>query len=262
MPKLILSMDGLVLKEIALDRERISIGRKPNNDVQIDNLAISGQHAVITTILDDAFLEDQNSTNGTYVNGQPVKKHVLRNNDVVELGKYRLKFIADPPKKAAASVQADFEPPPRAQAGAKREAAAVVGQRAGDGQGERSGANGFPPSGAVADTSPPGAPPPPAGSAGPGSASAVDPRVGVVRILNGPNAGRELPLTKSQTTLGKPGQQVAAITRRLHGYYVARVEGDSFPLLNGNPVDAQALRLGAHDVLEIAGVRMEFLLRA
>ena len=93
MPKLILSMDGLVLKEIELTKERISIGRKPHNDIQIDNLAISGEHAVITTILDDAFLEDQNSTNGTYVNGQPVKKHVLQNNDLIELGKYRLKFI-------------------------------------------------------------------------------------------------------------------------------------------------------------------------
>lgn len=95
MPKLILSMDGLVLKEIELDKERTSIGRKPNNDIQIDNLAISGQHAVITCILKDAFLEDQNSTNGTYVNGQPVKKHVLHHNDVIELGKYRLKYIVD-----------------------------------------------------------------------------------------------------------------------------------------------------------------------
>jgi len=95
MPKLILSMDGLVLKEIPLDKERLTIGRKPNNDIQIDNLAISGQHAVITTILNDAFLEDRNSTNGTYVNGQPIKKHVLQSNDVVELGKYRLRYIVD-----------------------------------------------------------------------------------------------------------------------------------------------------------------------
>ena len=95
MPKLILSMDGLVLKEIVLNKERISIGRKAHNDIQIDNLAISGSHAVITTILDDAFLEDQNSTNGTYVNGQPVKKHALQNNDVVELGKYRIKYVKD-----------------------------------------------------------------------------------------------------------------------------------------------------------------------
>ena len=95
MAKLILSMDGLVLKEIALDKERISIGRKPDNDIQIDNLAISGHHAVITRILNDSFLEDQNSTNGTYVNGQPVKKHVLHHNDIVELGKYRIKYLVE-----------------------------------------------------------------------------------------------------------------------------------------------------------------------
>ena len=85
MAKLILSMDGLVLKEIVLNKERLSIGRKPHNDIQIDNLAISGEHAVIVTILNDSFLEDLNSTNGTLVNGQPIKKHILRNKDVIEL---------------------------------------------------------------------------------------------------------------------------------------------------------------------------------
>src|SRR5258706_7401391 len=93
MAKLILSMDGLVLKEIALTKERTTIGRKPHNDIQIDNLAVSGEHAVIVTILQDSFLEDLGSTNGTVVNGQPVKKHFLQNNDVIELGKYKLKYV-------------------------------------------------------------------------------------------------------------------------------------------------------------------------
>ena len=69
MAKLILSVDGQVLKEITLSKERTLIGRKAHNDIQIDNLAISGHHAVITCITNDAFLEDQNSTNGTYLNG-------------------------------------------------------------------------------------------------------------------------------------------------------------------------------------------------
>src|SRR5574343_1331636 len=106
MAKLILSMDGLVLKEIPLTKERMTIGRKPHNDIQIDNLAISGEHAALVTILNDSFLEDLNSTNGTLVNGQPIKKHFLRNNDIVELGKYKLKYIADLQAEAAAS---DFE---------------------------------------------------------------------------------------------------------------------------------------------------------
>ena len=102
MPKLILSMDGLVLKEVILKKERTTIGRKPDNDIQIDNLAISGHHAVIVCILNDAFLEDLNSTNGTYVNSQQIKKHVLKNHDVIELGKYRLKFLVDAAPSGAA----------------------------------------------------------------------------------------------------------------------------------------------------------------
>src|SRR3977135_2403009 len=106
MAKLILSMDGLVLKEIPLTKERTTLGRKPHNDIQIDNLAVSGEHAVIVTILNDSFLEDLVSTNGTLVNGQSVKKHFLQNNDVVELGKYKLKYINEVTTQAKA---ADFE---------------------------------------------------------------------------------------------------------------------------------------------------------
>ena len=106
MAKLILSMDGLTLKEIPLSKERTTIGRKPHNDIQIDNLAISGEHAVIVTILNDSFLEDLGSTNGTFVNGQQVKKHFLQNGDVVELGKYRLKYVNETPQQASG---ADFE---------------------------------------------------------------------------------------------------------------------------------------------------------
>src|SRR5688572_21450056 len=108
MAKLILSMDGLVLKEIPLTKERTTLGRKPHNDIQIDNLAVSGEHAVIVTILNDSFLEDLGSTNGTVVNGNPVKKHFLQNNDVVELGKYKLKFVGDA-APAAGGEKADFE---------------------------------------------------------------------------------------------------------------------------------------------------------
>ena len=108
MAKLILSMDGLVLKEIPLTKERTTVGRKPHNDIQIDNLAVSGEHAVIVTILNDSFLEDLGSTNGTLVNGNTVKKHFLQNNDVVELGKYKLKYMAEP-GAAQPAEKADFE---------------------------------------------------------------------------------------------------------------------------------------------------------
>jgi len=232
MPKLILSMDGLVLKEIALDKERTTIGRKPSNDIQIDNLAISGQHAVITTILDDAFLEDQNSTNGTYVNGQPIKKHVLHNNDVVELGKYRLKYLADAPR------------PMHAFGYTETVSGAAIAPAAGDAL--------------PAAAAPKADVPSDAASA---AAAAQTSGVGMIQILSGPNAGRELELAKSLTTLGKPGKQVAVITRRLQGYFMTHVEGESFPLVNGQALTAQAHRLAEHDIIEVAGVKMEFFLR-
>ena len=106
MAKLILSMDGLVLKDIPLTKERMSVGRKSHNDIQIDNLAISGEHAVIVTILNDSFLEDLGSTNGTLVNGAPIKRHFLQNGDTIELGKYKLKYLNEAVQQ---STPADFE---------------------------------------------------------------------------------------------------------------------------------------------------------
>lgn len=259
MAKLILSMDGLVLKELPLTKERTTIGRKPHNDIQIDNLAISGEHAVIVTILNDSFLEDLNSTNGTYVNGQPIKKHFLQNNDVVELGKYRLKYINETPAQAQTP---DFEktmvlrpdmmrkPPAEAPAAPVRAATDTqTGFRPGQSlpAGSSMGGAGLPP-----PPAPLAPPPPPAAGAN---------QVGAIQILNGANAGRELELTKTLTTLGKPGLQVAVITRRPQGYFITHVEGSNFPIVNGKQLDAQAHPLEDHDVIEIAGVKMEFFIK-
>ena len=95
MAKLIMSLDGSVIREIVLDKDRLTIGRKPASEIHIDNLAVSGEHARIVTMSNDWVLEDLNSTNGTLVNGAPVKKHILRNNDLIGLGKYKLKFVAE-----------------------------------------------------------------------------------------------------------------------------------------------------------------------
>src|SRR5574343_834464 len=233
MAKLVLSMDGLVLKEIPLNKERLSIGRKPQNDIQIDNLAISGEHAAVVTILADSFLEDRNSTNGTLVNGQPIKKHFLRNNDVIELGKYKMKYMADLQAGVAAS---DFEKNAAIRSGSLRMPSEL--QLEPTDRLTRSSVG-------VASQ-----PKPPA----PGMMAAV-------HLLNGPNAGKELDLTKTLTTLGKPGMQVAGIARRPHGYFITHVEGAQFPLLNGKSLDAQAHPLADHDVIEIAGIKMAFFLK-
>jgi len=242
MAKMILSMDGLVLKEIALNKERMTIGRKPHNDIQIDNLAVSGEHAALVCILDDAFIEDLDSTNGTLVNGQPVRKHLLRDGDVVELGKYKLKYIAE---KVMPTVDAaDFEKTMILRPGALPAAASAASGEGGAAVAVR------PPSPAEA---PPVSAPRPAPVRQPAAA---------IQVLNGANAGRELELTKSLTTFGKPGVQVAVIARRPHGYFITHVEGERFPVLNGRTLDAQAHPLADHDVIEIAGVKMEFFLKA
>ena len=92
MAKLIITLGGQLLSEFELDKERVTIGRKPHNDIPIDNLAISGEHAAITTFNGDAFIEDLGSTNGTLVNKQPIAKHALHHGDEIEIGKYRLKY--------------------------------------------------------------------------------------------------------------------------------------------------------------------------
>ncbi|HZX31936.1 MAG TPA: FHA domain-containing protein [Rhodocyclaceae bacterium] len=241
MAKLILSMDGLVLKEIPLGKERMTIGRKPHNDIQIDNLAISGEHAAIVTILNDSFLEDLDSTNGTIVNGQTIKKHFLRNNDLIELGKYRLKYISDP---VIAGGAPDFEKTMILRPGAAKPAEPVKDHT---------------------DTHPVvDAPKPasaPAAAAPAPAATAPAAQVAAIQLLNGGNAGKELELTKTLTTLGKPGVQVAVIAKRPQGYFITHVEGAQFPVLNGQPLDAQAHPLADHDVIEIAGVKMEFFFK-
>ena len=93
MPKMIVSIDGVVIKEVQLTKDRTSLGRRPYNDIVIDNLAVSGEHAVLQTSGHEVYLEDLNSTNGTYVNGKAIKKQLLQNSDTVEIGKYKIKYV-------------------------------------------------------------------------------------------------------------------------------------------------------------------------
>ncbi|MDD5175493.1 MAG: FHA domain-containing protein [Sterolibacterium sp.] len=259
MAKLILSMDNLMLKEISLTKERTTIGRKPQNDIQIDNLAISGEHAAIVTILNDAFLEDLGSTNGTQVNGQPIKKHFLQNGDVIELGKYRLKYVNEAQPQVS---QADFERTMIIRPDMAQKLADQSNEKApmGDTQTGMSTNHFSPPPSHLATE--PATPPAPSPQAPP---SVLQPAVslrGAIQVLTGVNAGKELELTKTLTSLGKPGVQVAVITRRPHGYFITHVEGAVFPSVNGKLLDAQAHPLGDHDIIELAGTKMEFFLKS
>ena len=287
MAKLILSMDGLVLKEIPITKERTTIGRKAHNDIQIDNLAVSGEHAVIVTILNDSFMEDLGSTNGTLVNGNPVKKHFLQNNDVIELGKYKLKFQQEQAAQPAAAA-ADFEKTMVLRPSAMKAAAAAAGAAGAGGaaaarqaavQQAAAGAaaagiadkdnKGAQIAAAAAAAKPAAAPAKPAATPAAAAASAAAPAaapaakpggqpLGAIQLLSGGNAGKELELSKPLTTLGKPGVQVAVLTRRPQGYFITHVEGAQRPTVNGQAIGAAPHPLKDHDLVEIAGIKMEF----
>ena len=98
MTKLVVNFNGQVQREVRIDKARIHIGRRPSNDLVLDHLAVSGRHAAIDTTSEGSFILDLGSTNGTSVNGQPIKKHLLQNDDVIELGKYRLQFKVEADK--------------------------------------------------------------------------------------------------------------------------------------------------------------------
>jgi pSer/pThr/pTyr-binding forkhead associated (FHA) protein len=224
MPKMIVSIDGVVIKEVQLTKDRTTLGRRPYNDIVIDNLAVSGEHAVLQMAGNVVHLEDLNSTNGTYVNGKAAKKQLLQNGDMVEVGKYKIKYINETvepgyektmmfkPEAAAAAAMASPSSPPSVY-----------------------------PANAAADAG---------GFGGP---------LATIKVLSGAASGREVPLTKVVTTVGKPGVAVAAITRRNHGFMVHHVEGAGNPTLNGAPIGVEPVSLKNGDLIELAGTQMQFV---
>lgn len=233
MAKLVLSMNGEVQGEYELSQERMSIGRKAENDIQIDNLAVSGKHALIITILDDSFLEDLGSTNGTYVNGKLVKKHALKDGDVIAIGKHELKYI----NENATASDDEFEKTMIIKPGSA--SAAVAAAQAA----EKAGAK--PENVSLSSTNAPAGMP-----------------LARLTVLNGPIAGKELELSKALVTLGKPGTQVAVISRRPQGYFLTHIESDGdgkrYPVVNGEPIGPKAYQLKNSDLIELAGIKMEF----
>jgi pyruvate/2-oxoglutarate dehydrogenase complex dihydrolipoamide acyltransferase (E2) component len=230
MARLVLSLDGQVLAEYNMSKERYTVGRLPDNDIRIDNAAVSGHHALVINILNDSFLEDLNSTNGTYVNGKLIKKHALQHGDVITVGHHALRFVDG----EAEEPQDEFEK------------TMVIGPRAAARLQIPQAATSAVPATPVVQ---------------PNYAPSAAPKKGKLQVLSGQFAGRELELVKTLTTLGRPGVQVAAITRRADGYYIVHVEsgreGD-FPQVNGVPIGPQARRLHDNDVVQLAGVKMGF----
>ena len=222
MSKLIISVAGKTTKEYRLDKERVHIGRKPGSDILLDDVTVSGLHAVVITILNDSFLEDMGSTNGTKVNGNPVKKCFLQQGDKIEIGKFALTYVHEVQQSKDFDRTVMLKP--------KSVSAAL-------------------PSSVSAPAEPP--PPPPAPRPAEQSGAGI-------KLLTGPGAGRQLSIVKNLTTLGKPGIQVAVISRRPQGFFIAHVDGEKPPLLNGMAIGYQVSPLRHNDILELAGIKMQF----
>jgi pSer/pThr/pTyr-binding forkhead associated (FHA) protein len=217
MPKMIVSIDEVVIKEVQLTKDKTTLGRRPYNDIVIDNLAVSGEHAVLQMTGSEVLLEDLNSTNGTYLNGKAIKKQQLHNGDSIEIGKYKIKFVGD-------GVADNFDK------------TMVVR--------------------AMPVATPPARP---AGTFGSGESHGLGGFHASIKVLSGAASGREVPLTKVVTTIGKPGVAVAAITRRQHGFVVHHVEGAGNPTLNGSPIKSEPISLKNGDLIELAGTQMQFV---
>ena len=236
MAKLHISLDGNSLGEFPLNKERATIGRRPSNDIHIDNLAVSGDHAVIVTIAGDSFLEDLNSTNGTLVNRKSIKKHVLEHADVIEFGKYQLRYENTAQQKSSAQ-QHGFE-----NTAVMRPAKLEVPKVRDDIKTE-------------AEQAPPQVVKP--ASMLPEPVSNIQ-KIGRLQMLTGSNSGHEMRLNKALTTFGELGVQVVVVTKRPHGYFLSHVEGEKRALINGQKLGSQAHELLERDVIELVGMSMEF----
>ena len=235
MSKLILTLGGNKIREFELNKDQMVIGRRASCDIQVENLSVSGEHAKIINILDDSFLEDLKSTNGTYVNGALIKKQALENGDVITIGKHKLHFVSEN-QTSSGFEQPVFVRNPLAT-GNNRVMSQTGGSRAADQTNPNTNyLDGDP----TIDNAPTG-------------------QGTNLTITTGAKAGQVLQLTKPVTTLGRPGVQVAAITRKSDQCFLVHIEtaGEAdMPTLNGNEISAGHNVLANNDEIVVAGIKM------
>jgi hypothetical protein len=266
MSKLVLHLEDGTTLDIPLDHERITIGRRADNDVCLPNLAVSGEHAAVVTILADSFLEDLGSTNGTLVNGNAIVKHFLRDRDEIDVGQHKFVYCADDNEAVGSQYVARGM---RAAAGDLGEQVQVAkpitrSRRAGGGgRSQKSVELGKDPA--------PAKPRVVKSTAAPVRSTLTDAPAAVpippapkpsVKVLAGPQAGREIPLTKEETSIGRAGIQVALISQAGDIFHLKSIEGDRAPLVNGRLATGAGIDLSPGDVIEIAGSKLEFVYRA
>lgn len=269
MSHLVVTIEDKLVGEFPINKEKMTIGRKPDNDICINNLAISSYHSQIITVLDSSFLEDLNSTNGTYVNARLVKKHALEDGDLIDIGNYRIRYVGNEPQEESSedgdvlektivlSPNNDGFPPEQLL---KKENTIIeqkpdiapsapepiIDTREPDEVEDN-------PSSTQEIETKPEEPPVAAPAASPD-------RIGKLQVLNGKNAGLVLDLKKSLTTFGSPKIAVAGVTKRSKGYFLIHVQGkEGHPtLLNGERLKDKATQLDDHDIIEVANIKLEF----
>ena len=205
MPQLIATVEGVEVKHVFLTKDRTTLGRRPHNDIVLNNLAVSGDHCLFELKgLADVFIQDLGSTNGTFVNSDKVvRRQALHDGDLNAIGRFRIEYLMASETPSVFSSTAIQRP----------------------------------------DT------------------TSTHPQHASLQVLNGSSAGLEVPVVKTVTTFGKPGVALVAISHRRHGYYVALMDGQVVPTLNGLAITAEPQLLSNLDVLELAGSKLLFLLK-
>ena len=227
MAKLVLSKGGSVLYQCFLDKDRVGVGRDAHNQVVVDDPAVAGEQAEITSIGNDHILEDLRTAGGTFVNGRRVERHILQHGDVVELGSFYLRYLN-----------------PRVASAIDLERTMLIDGLYG--AADEAGKKSRPPA-AVARV--PSARP-----------SKIRFPKGRIKILAGKRAGSIVELDRVVATLGKRGDRLAVLTRRPHGYFITHVEGRRYPRVNGQSVGKEARMLQNGDIIEFADERLQFLM--
>ena len=262
MGKLVLRLPDGSTREYQLERERVTIGRRADNDICLPFPAVSGEHAAVVTILDDSFLEDLGSTNGTLVNGKVITKHFLRDQDEIDIGRHTLFYVSG-----------EYTIPAQTSIGAPVGTIAVTengGATIGDDdatvvtrvrQPDDDRADAAPTSVATMD-----APVAPDTELRPQPTSRMASDVvadndspadaPTLEVLDGPSAGSLVPIGRNEVVLGRLGLQIAAVRRVPDGFRIVLLEGDSPPRVNGVAAASEGTLLAVGDEIEVAGTRL------
>jgi pSer/pThr/pTyr-binding forkhead associated (FHA) protein len=267
--KLVLHVPGGGTRDIRLDRDRITIGRRPDNDVHLPYPAVSADHAAVITVREDSFLEDLQSTNGTLVNGKRITKHFLRDHDVIDVGRVQFVYLLnDDELVEATQCGVDARQVPMDSGWA----AASSAEQSGDEENARirkSSVKGYDVEqveellahlmDSSSDTAVAVDIPPSVSSVTARTGSRAEPVAGVyLEVVNGPNAGQIAAMNKREFVLGQRGATKAVIRHDEGGFYLLPNDQKAVTSVNGSRVPAHGVRLAFGDTINVSGVVLKF----